>query len=59
MIVEKGCFERGCACYDDRVDEGVGVDVFQKPANDEQILVMWRLSNLPSSQKPGCAPRPP
>lgn len=45
MIVEKGCFERGCACYDDRVDEGVGVDVFQKPANDKQILVMWRLSN--------------
>lgn len=21
MIVDKGCAERGCACYDDRVDE--------------------------------------
>jgi hypothetical protein len=23
MILEKGCAERGCACYDVRVDEGV------------------------------------
>ena len=26
MIVDKACFERGCACYDDRVD-GPGVEV--------------------------------
>ena len=25
MIVEKACWERGCACYDHRVDEGVKV----------------------------------
>ena len=25
MILEKGCAERGCACYDVRVDEGVEV----------------------------------
>lgn len=44
MIVEKGCFERGCACYDDRVDKGVGVDVFQNAASEDQILAMWRAS---------------
>lgn len=25
MIIEKACWERGCACYDYRVDEGVEV----------------------------------
>lgn len=25
MIIEKACWERGCACYDHRVDEGVKV----------------------------------
>ena len=25
MIVEKACWERGCACYDHRLDEGVKV----------------------------------
>ena len=29
MIVDKACFERGCACYDDRVD-GPGVEVVKK-----------------------------
>jgi hypothetical protein len=29
MIVDKACFERGCACYDDRVD-GPGVEVVEK-----------------------------
>lgn len=29
MIVDKACFERGCACYDDRVD-GPGVEVLKK-----------------------------
>jgi hypothetical protein len=25
-IIDKGCYERGCACYDDRVDkDGVAV----------------------------------
>lgn len=31
MIIEQSCYERGCACYDDRVDAGV---------------VMYRRSNL-------------
>ena len=25
VIIEKACWERGCACYDHRVDEGVKV----------------------------------
>jgi hypothetical protein len=30
MIVEKACWERGCACYDHRVDEGVKVTLVQR-----------------------------
>lgn len=29
MIVDKACWERGCACHDDRVD-GEGVEVVKK-----------------------------
>ena len=29
MIVDKGCFERGCACYDDRVNKD-GVEVVKR-----------------------------
>ena len=39
MIVDKACFERGCACYDDRVD-GPGVEVVKKEwvgLTDEEI----------------------
>ena len=34
MIVDKACFERGCACYDDRVD-GPGVEVVEKTEKQE------------------------
>lgn len=30
MIVEKACWERGCACYDYRLDEGVEVTLAQR-----------------------------
>ncbi len=30
MIVEKACWERGCACYDHRLDEGVEVTLAQR-----------------------------
>ena len=30
MIVEKACWERGCACYDYRLDEGVEVTLVQR-----------------------------
>jgi len=39
MIVDKACFERGCACYDDRVD-GPGVEVVEKEwvgLTDEEV----------------------
>ena len=42
MIVDKACFERGCACYDDRVD-GPGVEVVKKEwvgLTDEEIMEM-------------------
>jgi hypothetical protein len=35
MILEKGCAERGCACYDVRVDKGVEVKVVRELTNDE------------------------
>ena len=38
MILEKGCAERGCACYDVRVDEGVEV---VRELTDEEILQTW------------------
>ena len=37
MILEKGCAERGCACYDVRVDEGVEVKTVRE-LTDEEIL---------------------
>ena len=39
MILEKGCAERGCACYDVRVDEGVEVKTVRE-LSDEEILKM-------------------
>ena len=38
MILEKGCAERGCACYDVRVDEGVEV---MRELTDEEILAVF------------------
>jgi hypothetical protein len=38
MILEKGCAERGCACYDVRVDEGVEV---VRELTDEEITEEW------------------
>jgi hypothetical protein len=35
MILEKGCAERGCACYDVRVDEGVEM---VRELTDEEIM---------------------
>ena len=29
MILDRGCFERGCACYDERVDKD-GIEVVKK-----------------------------
>jgi hypothetical protein len=37
MILEKGCAERGCACFDVRVDEGVEVKVVRE-LTDEEIV---------------------
>lgn len=45
MIVSKDCFNRGCCAHDDRVDgPGVGVDVFQKAASNDQLLALWKAS---------------
>jgi hypothetical protein len=41
MILEKGCAERGCACYDVRVDEGVEVKVVRE-LTDEEIMKEWK-----------------
>jgi len=39
MIVDKACFERGCACYDDRVD-GPGVEVVEKTEKQEPVATV-------------------
>ena len=37
MILNKDCYERGCAAYDDRVDEGVVVKKEWVGLTDEEI----------------------
>ena len=36
MIADRGCAERGCACYDPRIDKD-GVEMVEKKANDIQV----------------------
>ena len=43
MILEKGCAERGCACYDVRVDEGVEVKVVRELTDEEIESTYWSL----------------
>jgi len=40
MILEKGCAERGCACYDVRVDEGVEIKTMRE-LTDEEIMEIY------------------
>jgi len=40
MILEKSCAERGCACYDVRVDEGVEIKTMRE-LTDEEIMVLY------------------
>jgi hypothetical protein len=39
-ILEVGCAERGCACYDVRVDKGVEVKVMRE-LTDEEIMEIY------------------
>ena len=42
MILDRGCFERGCACYDERVDKD-GIEVTKK----EWVGLTWEeMTNL-------------
>jgi hypothetical protein len=43
MIVEKACWERGCACYDHRVDEGVKVTLAREwqGLTENEIKHLW------------------
>jgi hypothetical protein len=43
MIVEKACWERGCACYDYRLDEGVEVTLAREwqGLTDEEMREIW------------------
>jgi hypothetical protein len=41
MILEKGCAERGCACYDVRVDEGVEIKTMRE-LTDEEIENIYK-----------------
>ena len=38
-IMDRGCFERGCACYDDRIDkDGVYVVEQAEPMTDTELI---------------------
>jgi len=39
-ILEAGCAERGCACYDVRVDKGVEIKTMRE-LTDEEIDHTW------------------
>jgi hypothetical protein len=42
-LIDKACYERGCACYDSRVDRD-GVEVVQREwvgLTDEEMLEIW------------------
>jgi len=42
-LIDKACYERGCACYDSRVDRD-GVEVVQRTwvgLTDEEIEDIW------------------
>ena len=44
-IIDRGCWERGCACYDDRVD-GEAVEVVQRTwvnLTSEEIGEIYRV----------------
>ena len=43
MILERGCAERGCACYDVRVDEGVEVKAVRELTDEEIESAYWSL----------------
>ena len=47
-LIDKACFERGCACYDSR-DKGECVEVVEKRTwvglTDEEIDKAWRSVN--------------
>ena len=45
MILEKGCAERGCACYDVRVDKGVEVKAVRE-LTDEEIMEIYDRDEL-------------
>ena len=36
MIADRGCAERGCACFDPRIDKD-GVEMVEKKADDIQV----------------------
>jgi hypothetical protein len=53
MILDRGCFERGCACYDDRVDKD-GIEVVKKEwvgLTDEEINNLWEMAQAWNAPK--------
>ena len=37
MILDRGCYERGCACFDDRIDKD-GVEVFEMTPKERAVM---------------------
>ena len=52
MIVDKACFERGCACYDDRVD-GPGVEVVASSPEEFARFIKADMSKMAEVIKSG------
>ena len=47
MILNKDCYERGCAAYDDRVDEGVVIKKVWKNLTTAEVKVLWNATKKP------------
>jgi hypothetical protein len=50
MLVERGCWERGCACYDSQVDECVKVTLRHewKDLTTAETKALWNATKKPS-----------
>lgn len=50
MLVERGCWERGCACYDSRIDEHVNVTLRRewKDLTTAETKALWNATKKPS-----------
>mgnify|MGYP003338918815 FL=1 len=53
MLADRGCAERGCACYDSRID-GIGVEMVVRKwvgLTDEEVRDLWSWSMTSEAER--------